>query len=74
MPRGDGTGPWHQGNTPMGFGGRGRGLCGGGRFFMGCRRAPETAALLEGRILYLEEELKELRAQRDALGETSVSR
>ena len=41
---------------------------------MGCRRAPETAALLEGRILYLEEELKELRAQRDALGETSVSR
>ena len=74
MPRGDGTGRWHQGNAPMGFGGRGRGMCVGGRAFAGCRRTPETVALLEGRILYLEEELKELRARRDALGETAVSR
>ena len=83
MPRGDGTGPWHQGRgfggmggmgCRFGFGGMGRGWGGPEGFGRGCWRRPDTVPLLEGRILYLEEELKELRARRDALGEGAGSR
>lgn len=79
MPRRDGTGPRNKELGVGGFGLMARGghrPCGVGNVGVGCRRWPvqETVALLDGRILFLEEELKELRTRRDALMAEEVSR